>query len=39
MERTGGIAVLVESFGHYIFKDSLRHIFQSSDNALDLSFK
>jgi protein transport protein SEC23 len=39
VERTGGIVVLAESFGHSVFKDSLRHIFQSSDNDLDLSFK
>ncbi|KAL6661650.1 hypothetical protein ACP70R_001034 [Stipagrostis hirtigluma subsp. patula] len=38
VERTGGIAVLAESFGHSVFKDSLRRIFQSSDNDLDLSF-
>ena len=39
VERTGGIVVLAESFGHYVFKDSLQHIFQSSDNDLDFSFK
>lgn len=39
MERTGGIVVLAESFGHSVFKDSLRRIFQSSDNDLGLSFK
>ncbi|KAL6858824.1 hypothetical protein ACP4OV_017826 [Aristida adscensionis] len=38
VERTGGIAVLAESFGHSVFKDSLRRIFQSSENDLDLSF-
>ncbi|KAK3123658.1 hypothetical protein QOZ80_8AG0634260 [Eleusine coracana subsp. coracana] len=38
VERTGGIIVLAESFGHSVFKDSLRRIFQSSDNDLDLSF-
>ncbi|KAG2584498.1 protein transport protein SEC23-like isoform X1 [Panicum virgatum] len=38
VERTGGIVVLAESFGHSVFKDSLRRIFQSSDNDLDLSF-
>jgi protein transport protein SEC23 len=39
VERTGGIVVHAESFGHSIFKGSLRRIFQSSDNDLDLSFK
>ncbi|KAM0850551.1 hypothetical protein ACQ4PT_053010 [Festuca glaucescens] len=38
VERTGGIIVLAESFGHSVFKDSLRRIFQSSDNDLGLSF-
>nr|CAB3481249.1 unnamed protein product [Digitaria exilis] len=38
VERTGGVVVLAESFGHSVFKDSLRRIFQSSDNDLDLSF-
>ncbi|CAD6245492.1 unnamed protein product [Miscanthus lutarioriparius] len=38
VERTGGIVVLAESFGHSVFKDSLRRFFQSSDNDLDLSF-
>ncbi|VAI02757.1 unnamed protein product [Triticum turgidum subsp. durum] len=39
VERTGGIVVLAESFGHSVFKDSLRRIFQSSDSDLGLSFK
>ncbi|VAH94099.1 unnamed protein product [Triticum turgidum subsp. durum] len=38
VERTGGIVVLAESFGHSVFKDSLRRIFQSSDSDLGLSF-
>lgn len=38
VERSGGIVVLAESFGHSVFKDSLRHIFQSSDYDLGLSF-
>lgn len=38
VERTGGIVVLAESFGHSVFKDSFRHIFQSSDHSLGLSF-
>jgi hypothetical protein len=39
VERTGGIVVLAESFGHSVFKESLQRIFQSSDNDLGLSFK
>jgi len=39
IEKTGGMVVLAESFGHSVFKDSLRHIFQSADVNLGLSFK
>ncbi|MQL85480.1 hypothetical protein Taro_017982 [Colocasia esculenta] len=39
VERTGGIVVLAESFGHSVFKDSFRRVFQSSDFDLGLSFK
>ncbi|KAF5181425.1 transport protein SEC23 [Thalictrum thalictroides] len=38
VERTGGLVVLAESFGHSVFKDSLRRVFQSSDHDLGLSF-
>ncbi|KAM3257962.1 hypothetical protein ACQJBY_049967 [Aegilops geniculata] len=38
VEKTGGIVVLAESFGHSVFKDSLLRIFQSVDNGLGLSF-
>ncbi|XP_042490876.1 protein transport protein SEC23 isoform X1 [Macadamia integrifolia] len=38
VERTGGLVVLAESFGHSVFKDSLRRVFQSSDHDLSLSF-
>ncbi|KAM3732758.1 hypothetical protein ACB098_11G083500 [Castanea mollissima] len=37
VERTGGLVVLAESFGHPVFKDSLRHIFQAGDYDLGLS--
>ncbi|XP_059651740.1 protein transport protein SEC23 C [Cornus florida] len=37
VERTGGLVVLAESFGHSVFKDSLKHIFQSDDHDLGLS--
>ncbi|KAJ3676988.1 hypothetical protein LUZ60_002712 [Juncus effusus] len=38
IERTGGIVVLAESFGHSVFKESLLRIFQSSEHDLGLSF-
>ncbi|KAG9456885.1 hypothetical protein H6P81_001393 [Aristolochia fimbriata] len=38
VERSGGLVVLAESFGHSVFKDSLKHVFQSSDFDLGLSF-
>ncbi|GAV71834.1 Gelsolin domain-containing protein/zf-Sec23_Sec24 domain-containing protein/Sec23_trunk domain-containing protein/Sec23_helical domain-containing protein/Sec23_BS domain-containing protein [Cephalotus follicularis] len=37
VERTGGLVVLAESFGHSVFKDSLRRVFQSDDYDLGLS--
>ncbi|KAL5724569.1 Protein transport protein S23 C [Ranunculus cassubicifolius] len=37
VERTGGLVVLAESFGHSVFKDSLKRVFQSSDFDLGLS--
>lgn len=39
VERSGGIVVLAESFGHSVFKDSLKRIFQANDNDLGLSFR
>ncbi|GJN33781.1 hypothetical protein PR202_gb22404 [Eleusine coracana subsp. coracana] len=38
IEKTGGMVVLAESFGHSVFKDSLLRIFQSADDNLGLSF-
>ncbi|KAJ4745225.1 Protein transport protein SEC23 [Rhynchospora pubera] len=38
IERTGGIVVLAESFGHAVFKDSLLRIFQSAEHDLGLCF-
>ncbi|KAJ7532972.1 hypothetical protein O6H91_13G027400 [Diphasiastrum complanatum] len=38
VERSGGLVVLAESFGHSVFKDSFKRIFQSGDSALGLSF-
>ncbi|XP_021813124.1 protein transport protein SEC23 [Prunus avium] len=37
VERTGGLVVLAESFGHSVFKDSLKRVFQSGDYELGLS--
>ncbi|XP_054783566.1 LOW QUALITY PROTEIN: protein transport protein SEC23 C-like [Prosopis cineraria] len=37
VERTGGLVVLAESFGHSVFKDSLKRVFQSVDFDLGLS--
>jgi protein transport protein SEC23 len=38
IERTGGLVVLSESFGHPMFKESLKRVFESRKHALDLSF-
>ncbi|PRQ56788.1 putative von Willebrand factor, type A, Zinc finger, Sec23/Sec24-type, sec23/Sec24, trunk [Rosa chinensis] len=37
VERTGGLVVLAESFGHSVFKDSLIRVFQAGDHELGLS--
>ncbi|XP_057451401.1 protein transport protein SEC23 C [Lotus japonicus] len=37
VERTGGLVVLAESFGHPVFKESLKRVFQSGDYDLGLS--
>ncbi|KAL8119419.1 protein transport protein SEC23 C [Apium graveolens] len=37
VERSGGLVVLAESFGHAVFKDSLKHVFQSGDADLGLA--
>lgn len=34
VEKTGGLVVLAESFGHSVFKDSLKHVFQSGEYDL-----
>ncbi|KAG9145017.1 hypothetical protein Leryth_023188 [Lithospermum erythrorhizon] len=39
IERSGGFVVLAESFGHSIFKDSLKHVFHSGEHDLALSSK
>ncbi|XP_010270294.1 PREDICTED: protein transport protein SEC23-like [Nelumbo nucifera] len=38
IERTGGLVVLAESFGHPVFKDSFKRIFDNGEEALGLSF-
>lgn len=38
IERTGGLVVLAESFGHSVFKDSFRRVFETGDHSLNLSF-
>lgn len=37
VERTGGLVVLAESFGHSVFKDSFKRVFRSGDYDLGLS--
>ncbi|PKA49667.1 hypothetical protein AXF42_Ash004208 [Apostasia shenzhenica] len=38
VERTGGLVVLAESFGHPVFKESFKRIFESGEQSLGLSF-
>ncbi|XP_047315803.1 protein transport protein SEC23-like [Impatiens glandulifera] len=38
IERTGGLVVLAESFGHSVFKDSFKRVFEKGEQSLDLSF-
>lgn len=38
VERTGGLVVLSESFGHSVFKDSFRRVYEDSEQSLGLSF-
>ncbi|CDY13800.1 BnaA09g43020D [Brassica napus] len=37
VEQTGGFVVLAESFGHSVFRESLKRVFQSGENDLGLS--
>ncbi|KAI3932834.1 hypothetical protein MKX01_031816 [Papaver californicum] len=37
-EKTGGLVVLAESFGHPVFKDSFKRIFEDGEQSLGLSF-
>ena len=39
IERTGGLVVLAESFGHSVFKDSFKRVFDDGELSIGLSFK
>lgn len=39
IERTGGLVVLAKSFGHSIFKDSFKHVFEKGEESLGLARK
>ncbi|KAG5254200.1 hypothetical protein OIU78_018564 [Salix suchowensis] len=38
VERTGGLVVLSESFGHSVFKDSFKRVFENGEHSLGLCF-
>ncbi|KAL3507197.1 hypothetical protein ACH5RR_032579 [Cinchona calisaya] len=38
IEKTGGLLVLAESFGHSVFKDSFKRLFEGGEQSLGLSF-
>ncbi|XP_012478437.1 protein transport protein SEC23 isoform X1 [Gossypium raimondii] len=38
IERTGGLVVLAESFGHSVFKDSFKLVFEDGEQSLGLCF-
>ncbi|KVH87658.1 Sec23/Sec24 beta-sandwich [Cynara cardunculus var. scolymus] len=38
IERTGGLVVLAESFGHPVFRDSFKRVFENGEEALGLSY-
>ncbi|KAI3676888.1 hypothetical protein L1987_86502 [Smallanthus sonchifolius] len=37
IERTGGLVVLAESFGHSVFKDSFKRVFEKGEEPLGLA--
>lgn len=39
IEKSGGLVVLSESYGHQVFKDSLKRVFEAGDHSLGLCFK
>ncbi|KAL3506521.1 hypothetical protein ACH5RR_031903 [Cinchona calisaya] len=38
IEKTGGLVVLAESFGHSVFKDSFKRLFEVGEQSLGLSY-
>ncbi|GAB2227871.1 hypothetical protein Droror1_Dr00009699 [Drosera rotundifolia] len=38
VEKTGGLVVLAESFGHSVFKDSFKRLFDEADQSLGLCY-
>lgn len=38
IERTGGIVILAESYGHPVFKESFTRVFETGESGLGLSF-
>ncbi|XP_022972255.1 protein transport protein SEC23-like [Cucurbita maxima] len=38
VEKTGGLVVLAESFGHSVFKDSFKRVFEGGEHSLGLCF-
>ncbi|CAH9080693.1 unnamed protein product [Cuscuta europaea] len=38
IEKTGGLVVLAESFGHSVFKDSFKRVFEDGEQSLEISF-
>lgn len=39
IEKTGGLVVLAESFGHSVFKNSFKRVFEEGEQSLGLCFK
>ncbi|GKE28956.1 transport protein Sec23-like protein, partial [Tanacetum coccineum] len=39
IEKTGGLCVLAESFGHSVFKDSFKRVFQKGEESIGLAHK
>ncbi|GJZ88890.1 transport protein Sec23-like protein [Tanacetum coccineum] len=37
IERTGGLVVLAESFGHSVFKDSFKRVFENGEESIGLA--
>lgn len=38
IEKTGGLVALAESFGHSVFKDSFKRVFDNGEESLGLAF-